>query len=173
MSELSASGINIAVSVQEVSQNARPIRDKVVEWLATFCPALSALSEKSGISLEDNAVYVINTFNILKDFVEDEVVDAIRLLEEVNDASSSVETYFDSLNFDGWKVLAYSVPVAVVSGLIMICLLAAWFESPIVRTGLYKGAVRVVLMPLFGVLITFSWLLCSLMGLVVVTNGGE
>uniref|UniRef100_A0A7S2EJH0 Uncharacterized protein n=1 Tax=Trieres chinensis TaxID=1514140 RepID=A0A7S2EJH0_TRICV len=161
-------GRGISSDLVNVTRSARPVRDTLVIWLDNFCPNIEDLTAETGIDLEEIAQDVLGKLEQLEDFVEEQVTEFEDLLVDVEDASESVDSATQSVNASDWKVILFVLPLIILSGLLLIALLMAWFE---VSFRPFEFAIDYIILPLFGICVTLSWFLCSFSGMIAAANG--
>mmetsp|Transcript_2743 Transcript_2743/g.5913 ORF Transcript_2743/g.5913 Transcript_2743/m.5913 type:complete len:510 (-) Transcript_2743:255-1784(-) len=158
---------NIASDLISIGDNSKPIRDALVGRLGNFCPNGPDLPERTGVDFDGIAKETVAHLDTLHDFVEDEMVEFQSFLGQVEDVTKSIDQSLALYGVSEWKVMIYVLPVITLSGLLLIGLLMAWFEVSFKE---YQFLTKYVFVPLFGIVVALSWIVCSLFALLSVTN---
>uniref|UniRef100_A0A7R9W4W9 Uncharacterized protein n=1 Tax=Pseudictyota dubia TaxID=2749911 RepID=A0A7R9W4W9_9STRA len=164
---LAGSSHGIADDLHEVGTNSVPIRNFLVERLGNFCPNDPNLQDHTGVDFDAIAAEAVQNLELLQNFVDNEVVSFRDYVGQVEDASKGVDAAISSYDVSEWKVMLYVLPMIILPSFLMIGLFMAWFEVSFKE---YQCMLRYLIIPLFGIIVVFSWVFCSLFGLLSVTN---
>mmetsp|Transcript_49514 Transcript_49514/g.149218 ORF Transcript_49514/g.149218 Transcript_49514/m.149218 type:complete len:613 (-) Transcript_49514:406-2244(-) len=175
VNSLASSSYSIADDLHDVGTSTAPVRDFLVSKLGNFCPNDPNLEEHTGVDFDAIASTAVEKLELLKNFVDNDVVDFRDYVGQVEDSSHEVDTALNSYDVSEWKVMLYVLPMIILPSFLLIGLFMAWFNVSFKE---YQCLLRYLIFPLFGIVVVLSWVFCSLFGFVSVTNadfcsGGE
>lgn len=165
---LASTSYELAGNLQTVGTESAPVRDFLVGKLGSgFCPGDPNLKDHTGVDFDAIAAEAVQNLELLKDFVDNEVAEFRDYVRSVEEAAKDVDTAIQSYDVSEWKVMLYILPMIILPSFLLIGLFMAWFEVSFKE---YQCMLRYLIIPLFGIVIVFSWVFCSLFSLLAVSN---
>jgi len=158
-----------------VGSQSAGIRDVIVSNLGNFCPGEPDIKGKTGIDFDAIAVATIEKLAQLKDFIENNADDLQNALQRVNDGTADLDDALQYADATDWRVKMVVVPLVIVPAIMFVGVGLAWFD---ISNDTVQCILSWFILPIFVFLITFMWLLCSSLGMIITSHsdlcmGGE
>jgi hypothetical protein len=158
--------VGISDNLKRVAREAAPVRDELVVFLKRdVCPSKPLSGTETQVRGLGNVT--LQAMENLDDFIEDQLKELDRALNQVGKASLQVQTAVEKTEFTGATAAAIMIPYFVIPALLCITLCFGWFE---VYSEAYYCFTAYFLMPLFVLMVIFAYVAA---GFVVLSAEGN